>query len=272
MAITNLAAIVATQGLIDHSTPKSDRVMLVQLLLLKAGAELVPDGEFGRVTEQAVARFQAAHGLHPVGYVGRKTAEALDLVGLGPATSPPLAPQPSVKAVAPHLATMRAITGTKELPGAADSPIILSWNGVIAKAAPDLAAYSKTYTHDSIPWCGLCVAYVLAANGLHPVKDYLWAANWAGPSPYLEQLHKPIPGAVLTFKRPGGSHVSLYEATKNGRYVIRGGNQSDMVNLSSHDMDSLIGITWPKGVPIPTDVIPVNVAALNAVHVSGKES
>lgn len=54
-------------------------VVKVQLALNGAGARLSTDGQFGRVTELALMRFQAAHGLTADGVLGRATAGALDI-------------------------------------------------------------------------------------------------------------------------------------------------------------------------------------------------
>jgi peptidoglycan hydrolase-like protein with peptidoglycan-binding domain len=109
---------------------EGEHVELTQQALLMTGAELVVDGDFGPITEAAVKAFQAKERLQPVGYVGPKTAAALDAVLNGELPLPPSKPG----GAPPWLATMRAITGTKEIPGAKNSPIIMSWSGEIARA------------------------------------------------------------------------------------------------------------------------------------------
>lgn len=144
---------------------------------------------------------------------------------------------------APWLATMREITGTKEEPGSGDNPVILAFAKYIGDKYPEYAAYARGYTHDSIAWCGLTMAYVMAKNNIKPVKEFLWADNWRK---FGHKLTTPVPGAVLTFSRTGGNHVTLYESTDGDYYVCRGGNQSDMVNTTRIAKERCTGIMWPE--------------------------
>lgn len=58
---------------------KGNDVRVVQEALARHGYKVHPDGDFGKVTLQAVREFQDASGLHPDGIVGPKTAEALGI-------------------------------------------------------------------------------------------------------------------------------------------------------------------------------------------------
>lgn len=130
----------------------------------------------------------------------------------------------------PWLETMRQITGTLERPGSDDNPVILSWRDEIARRFPEMAEYCSGYTHDSIPWCGLTVAYCMAHNGVRPVfgptdtDKFLWAYAWKG---FGTPTNTPQLGDVLVFQR----HVTLYEGQEGNSYLCRGGNQSDSVNV-----------------------------------------
>jgi hypothetical protein len=207
-------------------------VLYVQKALLASGAQLDADSEWGDVTEAAVKRFQSAHDLPPVGYVGLRTSELLDKV-LGDVLPEKIpASLPSVLAVAPWISYMRAITGTKELPGEADSSIILSWTADIAKAFPEMAVYAKSYKHDATPWCGLALAYTMAKAGIKPA--------WGRPV-------ELTPGCVLVFSRAGGGHVTTCEKVEGNTFWCRGGNQSDMVNVIKKARDSsFVGARWPS--------------------------
>ncbi len=219
-------------------------VKLAQEALAMEGAELVLDGDFGPMTEAATKVFQSKHDLEPVGYVGPKTAAALDevLEGGGSIIKPPASKIP------PWLAAMRSITGTKEIPGSKNSPIIMAWSGEIARAYPDYAKYSRTYTADSIPWCGLCVAYCTTVGKFKPVAEYLWAANW---SKWGVALKEPKVGAILTFKREGGNHVALFDGFDGAYMLVRGGNQSDMVSVARRQRGTQTATRWPTGYPLP---------------------
>lgn len=240
---------------------KGEVVRLIQTALRSDGQELVDDGDYGLITRAAVLRFQAAHHLDPDGVVGPKTAVALDLLLIAPTKSePPLA---SVLEVAPHLATMRAITGTREIPGAKDSPIILAWREVIAAHFPEMRQYAMGYTHDSIPWCGFGLAYCCAVNGIRPVfgpidvERFMYAQAWGHDCPDLIRLKPPYPqGAIMVYTRNGGGHVSLLEETGDGWDNIRGCNQSDMVNVVAKSRMQFTAATWPRHLPIPSEPAP----------------
>jgi uncharacterized protein (TIGR02594 family) len=148
---------------------------------------------------------------------------------------------------------MRAITGVKEVAGAADSPIILSWVKEIVEAYPDLKGTVGWYDHDSIPWCGLAVAYCMTKAGISPPPLALGAINWLNDWPDGVRLSEPSLGCVLVKSRAGGGHVTLYEGEDATYYYCRGGNQSDMVNVSAIRKDSTIkGFMWPKAAALPT--------------------
>lgn len=146
--------------------------------------------------------------------------------------------------VQPWLATMRAITGTLEVEGSADNPVILAWRDEIARAFPDMASYCAEYTHDSIPWCGLTVAYCMAHDGIRPVfgatdtDRFLWAQAW---KQFGTPVSHPQLGDVLVFAR----HVTLYDGEDGDSYLGRGGNQSDSVRLSHYAKSACEAIRRP---------------------------
>jgi uncharacterized protein (TIGR02594 family) len=246
---------IAHGGKITYGSDSAG-VLLVQRALLASGAQLVDDGEWGEVSEAAIKRFQSSHYLPPTGWVGTRTAILLDQEL---ADTPVPKALPSVLQIAPWLSYMRAITGTKELPGAADSEIILAWSQDIAKEFPDMAKYSRNYKHDATPWCGQAMAWAMAKASIRPpfgdkeTDCYLYAQSWAK---WERSLAQPIPGCVLVFSRAGGGHVTLCEKVDGKRVWCRGGNQSDMVNVITKTLDdSFLGARWPSAFPIPTTAI-----------------
>jgi uncharacterized protein (TIGR02594 family) len=215
-------------------------VTAVQLALRNDGRDILADGEFGGVTQTALKAFEAAHGLKPDGVVDVPTAQALDKI----------APAPSVLKVAPWLSTMRALTGTKEAPSSKDNPFIVEMAHEIVRRFPDLKGNVGWYNHDSIPWCGLQMGYVMAVNGIKPCAAPLSALAWAT---WGQKLKAPTPGAVLVYSRIGGGHVTLYESEDSTYYFCRGGNQADSVNVTKIPKSRAIkAIRWPPGVALPT--------------------
>lgn len=229
---------------------KGAAVVEIQNALRAAGHELVPDGDFGPITERAVKMFQAAHGLEVDGIVGPKTAAALvadkeSEVGKTIAAKPVAS---SVLGVAPWLSSLRALTGTQEIPGAKSNPLILSWVAEIIKTYPDLKPNLGWYVNDDTPWCGLAVAYVVAKAGHKPPLAPLYALNWRTWGVPVQRC----PGAILVFKRPGGGHVGLYEGEDATAYHVRGGNQSNRINVTRIAKGRCVGARWPAGHPLPS--------------------
>jgi hypothetical protein len=138
-----------------------------------------------------------------------------------------------------------------------DSPIILSWPAAIAQKFPEMADYARQYQHDSTPWCGLTVAYVMAMSGIKPVFGpadtdcFLWADAWRkfGTPVDPSTGSGPQPGDVLVFKwSGGGEHVTLYDhEVDDDYYHCTGGNQGagHVVSTEAMPMANCIAIRRP---------------------------
>lgn len=130
-----------------------------------------------------------------------------------------LAKEPGPKMIVEAL----KLFGTVEAAGSRDNPTILAWAAEIGLA--------RTYSHDSIPWCGLFVGLVAHRASKEIVDSPLWALSWA-------DFGKAVPvggamlGDVMTFKRDGGGHVALYVGEDISAYHVLGGNQSDQVCIT----------------------------------------
>src|SRR5262245_11960098 len=159
-------------------------------------------------------------------------------------------------AAPPWLTVMRGITGMTEAPGSANNPAIMNMADVIAKAYPQQATYCSYYTGDDIAWCGLAVAYCMTMAGIEPVfgatdtERWMWALAWA-EWPQSTHLAEPQLGCVMVKEREGGGHVCLYESTDGSYYRVRGGNQRDMVNVSSYPRSDFVAFVWPDAAGAP---------------------
>jgi uncharacterized protein (TIGR02594 family) len=166
-------------------------------------------------------------------------------------------------AIPDWLAEMRRITGLSEKPGSADEPKILAMADYIAKTFPDMANYCAQYRADATPWCGLCAAYCMACAdppirppfGKIDTDRFLWAQAWGDDPKFGTVISSPRVGCVVVLKRSGGGHVAFYESTSGSNYMLRGGNQSDAINVKPFPKSSVIALVWPReGVPTTPDV------------------
>jgi len=240
-----IAALVARAPL--RLGAKGDGVLALQIALRAQGAQLVADKVFGPITKTAVEQFQRTAGLKPDGIVGPLTAAALDRVKAAPAEKPLAS---SIK-IAPQLSVMRAITGTKEVAGKGNNPVILGWATEIVARYPSLKAGVGWYVADETPWCGLAVAYACAMAGQKPPEAPLWALNWRDAWRDGVRLQGPTLGAIGVMSRSGGGHVTLYEGEDSAGWFGRGGNQSDQVNVAKFPHSRPVTWMWPKGLPVP---------------------
>jgi uncharacterized protein (TIGR02594 family) len=127
--------------------------------------------------------------------------------------------------------------GVLEAIGADNNVDITAW-------AKELGGYeSKSYTTDSIPWCGLFMAICAKRSGYTPPKDFLGAKYWVN---FGVKSLKPALGDVLVFTRNGGNHVAMYISEDAANFQILGGNQSDTVKIINYPKSSLIAARTPN--------------------------
>jgi uncharacterized protein (TIGR02594 family) len=165
----------------------------------------------------------------------------------------------SDQSLPPWLLVMRAITGVSEYENGSN-PKIEGMAAYIGKKFPDQADYASGYTDDSIAWCGVATDFCLAACtrqgisgpfGPTDTDKWMWAQSFASDEGFIH-LGSPVPGAIVVMTREGGGHVTMFEEwDTSGNLRCRGGNQSNCVNVSTYDPDTVIAYVWPKGWPIP---------------------
>jgi len=160
--------------------------------------------------------------------------------------------------VPPWLLVMRAITGLAEWENGSN-PRIEAMAAYIGRKFPDQAAYASQYTDDSIAWCGVATDFCLAACtqdgisgpfGPTDTDRWMWAQSFASDKGFIH-LGSPVPGTIVVMTRSGGGHVTMFEEWDGNMIRCRGGNQSNEVNVSSYDPDTVIAYVWPKDWPVP---------------------
>lgn len=147
-----------------------------------------------------------------------------------------------------------SLFGTTEVPGKANNAKILEW--------ADGLGLDDVYSADSIPWCGLYVAYVIKKSGREPVRDPLWARNWAN---WGVPSTTPSLGDILVFVRDGGGHVGFYIAEDDTAYHVLGGNQSDKVCFTRIAKNRCIAVRSPVYTNRPTTAKPYHLEASGAL-------
>lgn len=133
--------------------------------------------------------------------------------------------------------------GTRELEGAADNPVILSWARELG--VPWIAEF---YKHDETPWCGLFIAVIAHRCGFKLPASPLSAKSWAT---WGVEVQRAVTGCLLIFQRTGGGHVGFCMGERADAYLVLGGNQGDAVSIAWIKKDRCIAKRWPAGVPLP---------------------
>lgn len=227
-------------------------------LTIAAAAGIDPVSLVGQFCDARLAYYQS---LNRPEYIKGWTNRVLDVrkEALALATE---APRPKLVAVAPSAAAPSAVappwlTLARSLVGTHaqnDNAVIMAWPSAIAAKFPDMADYCARYVHDSIPWCGLTVAYVLAMSGVRPqygatdTDKFLWADAWKNFGTAV--TGDPQPGDILVFKwAGGGEHVTIYDNEQDDEYYhCTGGNQGSghVVSTEAMPMANCIAIRRPS--------------------------
>jgi len=102
---------------------------------------------------------------------------------------------------------------------------------------------------DETAWCaayvGACFEAVnIQSTRFESARSY---EKWGIPLTY------PVYGSVAVLTRPGGGgHVMFVMGQDSkGNILGLGGNQGDMVTVSSFPKSRVTAIRWPKGYPLP---------------------
>lgn len=196
------------------------------------------DGITGPKTRAAIVAFKRGQGLWPREYVGPITLARLrDAVNEQPPRrfGRDTAPEP------PWLVEIGKVMGLHEV---RDNKVLREW---LASDGSTLGDPAK------LPWCG--DAAITALELALPDESLpsslkanpYWARNFAEYGIHCDKIY----GAVAPFRRGSGGHIGFaigFDPARR-RYLIRGGNQSDMVRDSWLAESRLIDLRWPKSWP-----------------------
>ncbi len=142
------------------------------------------------------------------------------------------------------LKAARAKLGTREAPGAANSPTIMGWAKRLGTKVLGIA-----YNADSVPWCGVFVAACMQEARLPSAPIAVRASAWATYGQKL-RFDRLAPGAILVFQRTGGGHVGFYVGEDTTAYHVLGGNQGDAVTIMRIEKVRCVAARWPVGEPV----------------------
>jgi uncharacterized protein (TIGR02594 family) len=215
---------------------QSSIIKRVQLALIALGYDLGPygaDGDFGRYTRNALAKYQADKGL-AIKYPGT----------LGPTTLKSLG-----------IETLDENTNTTNR--LLDPPWVLEARKLLGlhevKNSKTLDKLLRLDTSE-IAWCGALCGYIIGAtlpNEPLPTNP-LGARNWTkfGHSTgiYL--------GAIAVFWRGTRNgwqgHVGTVVGHDKTAFHVLGGNQSNQVSIARCGKDRLLDLRWPITYPAPS--------------------
>lgn len=156
----------------------------------------------------------------------------------------------------PWITEARRHIGLREIKGAQHAPEILQFWRDIKRGG---------IKNDETPWCAAFVGACLERAGIQSTR-------FESANSYMAwgiRLLQPVAGCVAVFTRDGGGHVGFVVGQdKDGNLQVLGGNQGDMVKVSTFGRARVTGYRWPAGVPVPNDPLPV----LAAAEFSKKES
>ncbi len=132
--------------------------------------------------------------------------------------------------------------GTKEIMGVVDNPIIMAM----------LKLDGDWPQHDEVPWCGAAMNWWAWHLRLPRSKDWR-ARSWLRVGTVISLAEARVGFDVVILKRGTGDqpgpevidapgHVALFSGLDDPRIWTLGGNQSDMVKVSSYPVDRLLGV------------------------------
>jgi uncharacterized protein (TIGR02594 family) len=244
-------------GYREASPHLREEVRELQRALVRWGySSIIPDGELGSLTVQAVRDFQRKTGLEDDGIVGHRTWRVLTTreprnVGAGFSRPPSSAPEPASKAKLlaqsaggpAWMEVAKAEVGQHEVKGKAVNARIIEYHqATTLKSKSDEVAWCSSFVN----WCFRKASVVGTGSAA--------AASWthwgeASPTRYGAVAVIYNAGAANSSLSTSGNHVGFLVEETPTHFVILGGNQSNSVKVSNFPKRKwkLKACRWPGG-------------------------
>lgn len=152
------------------------------------------------------------------------------------------APKPSTGGgkgqMPPWMSIAQGEVGTKEIVGAKHNPKVIEYHSTTGK-----------FKDDETPWCSSFVNWVMKKAG-KPITGNAMAMSWAK---YGKKLDKPALGSIVVFSYGGGKgHVGFVVGKQGSKLQVLGGNQSNMVKVSSFGTSQVAAYVVPGDYEVPS--------------------
>lgn len=205
-----------------------DFIKWLQSRLTAHGYQVGVDGDWGRLSIEALRKFQTTRGLAVTGVADNPTVAALKTSTDG---GRPVAVVH--EDMPPWMAEMHHRMGLHEV---RDKSKLIEF----LKIGKFLGDPSR------LPWCGdmveSCIAKVLPAEPL-PANPF-FAQNWKS---FGNNLSSPLVGSIGVIRWTATSgHVGFVAGTEGTNVVLLGGNQSNAITLASFPREKFIAFRWPR--------------------------
>lgn len=127
-----------------------------------------------------------------------------------------------------------------------------------SNANPRIRAMFKDAGHeaivkDEVAWCAAFVGACLERGGVKSTRSLMARSytSWGRESPAMRY------GAIAVFSRGKNQalgHVGFVVGETDDHIQLLGGNQAGQVSVQAYPKSRLIGLRWPEGIAIETDV------------------
>lgn len=116
--------------------------------------------------------------------------------------------------------------------------------------------------HLGDPWCAIWANAKLEEAGIRGTRSP--SSQSFRHDPNFAKLNGPAFGAIAVYTRgapsSGLGHVGFYMGETATQILTLGGNESDAVRQQFEGKHHLVGYFWPKEVPLPAAVEPIEVS------------